>query len=231
MTNQSKASVFSPAIDEKILQYLKYMLDYNEKVNLTAIREFQEAINKHLVDSLSATLWDGWTEVKKVIDLGSGAGLPGIPLAINYPEKMFTLIEANGKKADFLRLVVKEFALENVTILQQRAEETGRMNEYRGQSDLVLSRAVGSLPILLELGMPLLKCYGHLIAYKGPQINGEIDLAKKAQMELSAADPTVISYLLPDNSGERHLAIYQKMQETSIKYPRRIGIPEKKPIR
>lgn len=229
MTEQSNIE-FAPSINEKILTYLDLLLSENEKFNLTAITNRDEAIVKHLQDSLAVKLWEPWENIQIGLDLGTGGGLPGIPLAISCPNKHFILLESSQKKVKFLRFAVEELDVNNVEILNGRAEELGRDKTWREKMDCVFSRAVASLNILMELSYPFIKVNGHLLAYKGPGITAELEKIRTAKAELYAGDPAVIHYRLMSQYGERSLAIMEKLQATPTAYPRRTGIPEKRPL-
>ena len=157
-------------------QYSSLLISWNEKFNLTAITDEKQIIEKHFLDSLFLAKYIN-LDNKKVLDIGTGAGFPGIPLAIIFPNASFYLSDSNGKKITFLKEVVKQLNLNNVTIIQSRIEE---MNKYRDQFDYVSARALKQLNILIELAIPLCKINGSLIAYKGPNYVDEIDLSKNA---------------------------------------------------
>ena len=163
-------------------QYSSLLISWNEKFNLTAITDEKQIIEKHFLDSLFLAKYIN-LDNKKVLDIGTGAGFPGIPLAIIFPNASFYLSDSNGKKITFLKEVVKELNLNNVTIIQSRIEE---MNKYRDQFDYVSARALKQLNILIELAIPLCKINGSLIAYKGPNYVDEIDLSKNALKQLDA---------------------------------------------
>lgn len=229
MTNESGIILNSP-ISNKHTQYLQLLLEANEKTNLTAIKDYGEAYIKHLQDSLAISLWDGWDQVERGIDLGSGGGLPGIPLAISFPNKQFILLESNNKKVRFMTEVKQELNLNNVEIIHGRAEEYGQNTKWRESMDFIISRAVASLSVLIELSIPLLKIKGTMIAYKGPNIDEEIMNSMNARQLLKTSDPMVISYELPEQAGSRNLVIMEKLGPTDKSYPRRPGMPEKRPL-
>lgn len=232
MTQQSACEfkTFQPRIDQKMEKYLRFLLDSNQKTNLTSITNWEEAVVKHLQDSMAIILWKQWDSINSVIDLGTGPGLPGIPLAIAHPKKEFMLLETNGKKVKFLNETISYLQLNNVTILHGRAEDIGRKKEYREKIDLVLTRAVASLPVLLELAFPLIQVGGYLVAYKGPEPASEIEEAQQAQELLYAKCDELIFYQLNGMYGKRSLIAYKKKLNTPSKYPRRPGIPEKNPL-
>lgn len=228
--SMKQCPVFIPEINDKMRSYLEFMLEYNKNVNLTSITTWDEAVVKHLHDALAIQTWEQWNEVKTVVDLGTGPGIPGIPLAIASPEKKIYLLETNGKKVKFLGEAIEHLELSNISIIHGRAEDYGMKKENREKVDLVVTRAVASLPVLLELAFPLIKVRGHLVAYKGPSPQEEIEKAQNAQTTLFANEPKIILYQLDQNYGARSLICYEKRLNTPAKYPRRPGIPEKNPI-
>jgi 16S rRNA (guanine527-N7)-methyltransferase len=233
MTEQSLTSeplVFEPELSDTLLKYLTILLEYNKTTNLTSIRDWDEAVVKHLHDSLSIKLWAGKKGSIRILDLGSGAGLPGIPLSAIYPDDKVFLLEANNKKAKFMEYAIDQLGLLNCSLLKGRSEDLARDNELRETFDLVTTRAVSQLPVLLELSFPFLKVGGFLVAYKGPSVQDEILRAKSAVIELKADDPLVIKYALKEDRGTRNLILIRKLACTPLKYPRRPGIPEKKPL-
>lgn len=229
MTSQS-AIVINPTVDNRLVHFLQILLEVNQKTNLTAIKDYNDAYIKHLQDSLAIYLWNDWKQVRSGIDLGTGGGLPGIPLALTYPDVEIKLMDSNNKKVTFLKEVKEELQINNVEVIQGRAEEYGQKSEWRERFDFVTSRAVSSISVLLELAIPFLKVGGYLIAYKGPNIDEELRNSKNAQTKLLVNDPTVISYILPCQAGERNLIIYKKLATTPKIYPRRPGMPEKRPL-
>ena len=218
---------FGLIIDEKtsdqLEQYLIYILAENMRTNLTAIKDPEEIRSKHFLDSLS--LYKYAKEAPDLIDVGSGAGFPGIPLAIVLPRLKVTLVEATRKKCDFLEMTVKELKLKNVTILNNRAEELP--SSYRTQ--LVTARAVAGLNELAELCLPLVKRKGLFIAMKGPKYQEEIKEAKYALEFLGGKEKEIQEYLLPGNE-QRFNLVYEKVKATPQGYPRRYALIKSKPL-
>lgn len=202
----------------KFERYLDFLLEWNSKFNLTAITEKDEIEEKHFLDSLELIKFFE-IDNKTLLDVGSGAGFPGIPLAIAKPSTKVTLLEANGKKVSFLQFVKKELNLENVEIVQGRAEELQKREEF----DIVTARAVKELNILLEISFHLVKVDGSFIAYKGPSVNEEIALAKHALKVLGADEPKIIEYNLQKSQNPRVFLEIFKKNATPKKYPRRYG--------
>jgi len=207
--------------------YLEMVLEANRSFNLTAVREPAEAWERLILESIAAARF--LTAGESAVDIGSGAGLPGIPLAIAMPGCRLTLVEATGKKAGFLEAAARRLGLGNVTVLNVRAEEAGRRPGLRGAFDTALARAVGELAELVELALPLLRVGGRLLAVKGRGAAGETELACRA-MELLGGELAGISPLLPATGGESVVVEVRKSAETPEKYPRRAGMPHKRPL-
>lgn len=209
----------------KFSLFEKILIEWNKKFNLTRIIKHDDVLLKHFIDSIISMKYVDFHN-KKVADLGSGAGFPGIPLAILFPDSSFTLIEANGKKCSFLNEVIKQLHLENVIVKQSRIEEVGEKEQF----DLALSRAVSELNILLELAVPLLKVNGSLIAYKVFNNEDEIKKAKNALKKLHSEIEENYKYSLPSSNDLRSLIIIKKLDTTNLKYPRNYSDILKKPL-
>lgn len=209
----------------KFEKYLSLLLEWNEKFNLTAITDKDQIEEKHFVDSLMLMKYTD-LKGKSLIDIGSGAGFPGIALAIGEPELKVTLLESNGKKVSFLKEVVKELELSNVQIIQGRAEELGTRENY----DIVTARAVKELNVLLEISYYLLKVGGTFFAYKASNIDNEIENAKHAFKCLQIDGFNKIEYNLPKSKDKRVLLGILKKNKTLKKYPRRYGEIVKSPL-
>ena len=207
-------------------QYSSLLISWNEKFNLTAITDEKQIIEKHFLDSLFLAKYIN-LDNKKVLDIGTGAGFPGIPLAIIFPNASFYLSDSNGKKITFLKEVVKELNLNNVTIIQSRIEE---MNKYRDQFDYVSARALKQLNILIELAIPLCKINGSLIAYKGPNYVDEINLSKNALKQLDAVIDNSYLYSLPESQDKRSIVVVKKIKVTKHRYPRNYSLIATKPL-
>ena len=205
--------------------YLDLLLDANTRFNLTAITDRDVAWHKHIFDSLTLLPLVVSAEVGRVIDVGSGAGLPGLPLAITLPEVNFTLLEATGKKADFLHEVVTTLALPNVTVINDRVETIGRDREHhRERYGMAIARAIGRLAVLLELTVPLVRAGGHVLAIKGGKAAEEIDEAKKALHLLHCrVDDT-------RRTPTGTIVVIEKLRTTPKLYPRRPGEPRRAPL-
>ena len=214
--------------------YCREMLDWNQRVNLTAITDYEEVQTRHFLDSLtiySVLEKSQSCENLNILDIGTGAGFPGIPLKITIPDIKLTLIEATGKKTEFLNYVVSVLGLENVKITTGRAEELAHRAEYRTGFNVVVSRAVASMATLAELTLPFSPTGGMVIAPKKGDIRKEIEDALKAIDILGGSLHEVRLVELDELIDDRYLVIIDKVSPTPDKYPRRPGIPEKRPIK
>lgn len=211
-------------------RYLDLLLEWNQKFNLTAITEPEDVWIKHFMDSLLLTRSEAWQGKGIVADLGSGAGFPGIPLKIVCPDIQVVLFEASAKKTEFLKMVCLALGLENITAVHMRAEDAGQSKLYRETFDWVVSRAVASLSVLAEYGLPLLKINGILAAYKGPGYLQELEDAGRALKTLGGTLLGAESAELPKNQGQRHIVLLQKTSLTPAAYPRKAGMPGRKPL-
>jgi 16S rRNA (guanine527-N7)-methyltransferase len=210
-------------------KYYRVLTEWNRKLNLTTITDYDEVQAKHFLDSLSV-LVAGIPEDASVIDVGTGAGLPGVPVKIARPDIRLTLLEATGKKADFLKHLKQTLSLDDIEVVPARAEEAARKEAYREQFDIVLARALAPLPVLAELTLPFLKVGGRLIAQKKGDISEEIREAAKAIDVLGGRLVEVMPVNLKGLDDGRCLVIIEKIAATPGKYPRRPGMAAKRPI-
>ena len=212
--------------------YKELLVEWNEKMNLTAITEDYEVIIKHFVDCLECTHLI--TDEKKIIDVGTGAGFPGMPLAIYYPQIEFTLLDGLNKRLIFLEEVVNKLGLKNVKIVHARAEEAARNEEYFETFDAVVSRAVANLPVLLEYTSPYVKVNGKCIVMKGDNAKEELDLAKNAMNILKLKNienkEYKYSYTIDNEEYNRTIFYIEKVGNTPNKYPRNYGQIKKKAL-
>lgn len=206
--------------------YLKELLSWNKKFNLTAITDPEEIKTKHFLDSL-AILKIFPVKNEKIIDIGTGAGFPGIPIKIERPEIDLYLVESKKKKAEFLKNIIEKLDLTNTKVICGRIEEAAR--DFLSYFDIAVSRQVSSLSILLEYSMPVLKTGGVLVAYKGENVYGEIDLAQNA-LKILGGKIEKIEEIEISKNHKRTLVLVKKEKETPIKYPRKAGIPRKRPL-
>jgi 16S rRNA (guanine527-N7)-methyltransferase len=207
-------------------QYVNLLLEHGDRLGLTAFRNPEPIWNELIADSASAA--PRLPASGEVLDLGSGGGCPGIVLQVLRPDTRLFLLEANGRKAGFLRQVVEQLGLPS-QVLQERSETVAHQSDYRERFDMVVAKAVASLPVLVELALPLLKVQGQLLAFKGPQAQQEVDEASVALKALHGRTLAVEPYQLGEKSY-RHVLV-QKLAPTSKEYPRRPGIPAKQPLR
>lgn len=225
------------ALDERQLarfrRYYEELLAWNERVNLTRITDWKAVQVEHFLDSLTVTsvLPPGAGEPPyAIVDIGAGAGFPGLPLKVLWPHSHLTLIESVGKKAAFLEHLVEVLDLNNVTVLNARAEEAGQAAALRATYDLALARAVAGLATLLEYALPLLRLGGTFVAYKGQEVEEEIEAAGAALDVLGGRLAQVRPVSLPGLEGPRHLVVVGKVAPTPERYPRRPGRPAKRPL-
>lgn len=215
---------------QQLAQFCLYgdlLLEWNQRMNLTRIVDPQGIILKHFVDSLSISKY---LKGLKIADIGTGAGFPGIPLKIVQPGLKLYLVDSLNKRLDFLREVVLRLGLNEVEIIHSRAEEMGRSRQYRDKFDIVTSRAVARLPVLLEYAVPLLKVNGIFIAMKGSKVEDELAEAKAALVKLGAEVVKVEKFSLGTEAESRSIVIIQKIAVTPDEYPRKPGIPSKYPL-
>jgi 16S rRNA (guanine527-N7)-methyltransferase len=211
-------------------RYEQELLEWNARFNLTAIREPEGIRTKHFLDSL--TCIQAWRDAPpaSLIDIGTGAGFPGIPLKILQPSLSLTLVESVGKKAEFCRHVVQALGLERVTVLQARAEEAGQMPAVRERFDWAVARAVANLPILVEFLLPLVRVGGGMLAQKGESGPAEAHASERAIRLLGGRLRQLVQVNLPGVAEERYLVVLDKIAATPPAYPRRVGVPGKKPL-
>lgn len=210
--------------------YEDELIAWNLQVNLTAINTAEQIRTKHFLDSISTVCVLRGTPLTSLIDIGTGAGFPGIPLKILFPEMRLTLVESVGKKAVFCQHIVECLGLSGVEVLTERAESLGQNPDYREHYDWAVARAVAILPVLAEYLLPLVRVGGAMLAMKGEQAPAEVHRAEHAINVLGGHVRKLTPITLPGVAEERYLVVVDKVAATSIVYPRRVGVPSKKPL-
>ena len=215
---------------DAFLQYALLLEEWNQKINLTAITDFQEVVHKHFLDSVYPfTLLKADTDIT-LLDVGSGAGFPGIPLKILFPELNITLLDSLNKRILFLNEVIQQLHLTHIRAIHGRAEDFAKQMDYREQFDLVTARAVAPMRILAEYCLPFVRLGGHFWAYKSDNVAEEVKLAEKAISVLGAEGPESLHYTLPESEAGRSLIQYKKTDLSPASYPRKAGTIAKKPL-
>lgn len=214
---------------EMFFKYMNLLLEWNEKINLTAITDEEEVIVKHFVDSITISKYI--PTGTSLIDVGTGAGFPGIPLGIIRNDLEIVLLDSLQKRINFLEVVIRELGLENIKTVHARAEEFGNNNKYREKFDVATSRAVANLSTLSEYLLPLVKEGGVVICMKGCAIEEEMNNSKKAINVLGGKVTQVFEFNLPKTDIKRNIVLVDKVSKTPAKYPRKPGTPSKEPIK
>ncbi|MGI6603757.1 MAG: 16S rRNA (guanine(527)-N(7))-methyltransferase RsmG [Firmicutes bacterium] len=211
------------------LRYGQELAAWNERVNLSAIKNPADVITKHFLDSLAVVPYLPF-EAENIVDVGSGAGLPGLALKVARPELDVLLVESIGKKVEFLRHVTAVLNLVGVEVVKVRAEELGQNPSYRERYQVGVARAVAMLPVLAELVLPLVKLGGLFIAFKGPDVREELEAAQRAFTLLGGEVEAVHEWKLPGGAGQRSIILVRKVSATPPQYPRAPGRPGKRPL-
>lgn len=220
-----------PVHEAKLLRYARLLADY-DRANVIGTRDLDEIVERHVLDSLSCLLFAQLQEAQKVADVGSGGGLPGIPLAVVLPQTEITLFESVGKKASFLQYAVEELNLSNVRIKNERVEEAGRRDSHRCSYDVCTVRAVARLSVIAEYCLPLLRTGGHVVAMKGRQNREELAEGERAVRKLGGClkEEMWVPVLPELEQRARRLVLLQKVSSTPGLYPRRVGTPARDPL-
>ncbi|MBN2797316.1 MAG: 16S rRNA (guanine(527)-N(7))-methyltransferase RsmG [Clostridia bacterium] len=219
--------------NNQLNQFLKFeemLVEYNKVMNLTGITESEEIYDKHFADSLTCLLSNIFKPHDKVIDVGTGAGFPGMPMKIYMPSLHITLLDSLNKRIEFLKAVGSALNLNDIEYIHGRAEDYGQDENYREQFDVCVSRAVADLPVLLEYCTPFIKVGGFFIAQKGSKVEEELQGSQSALLALNLVVHDIIDVRTSDATNNHKLLIIKKVDQTDQKYPRRAGKPLKKPL-
>lgn len=229
-----KVSELSVLLTEKqVDQFIKFyemLVEWNKVMNLTGITEYEEVVEKHFVDSLSIVKAVDIQNVNTVIDIGTGAGFPGIPLKIAFPHLKITLLDSLNKRIKFLNAVIEELGLEEIHTIHGRAEDFAKQDAYREKFDLCVSRAVANLATLSEYCLPYVNVDGMFVPYKSGDIEEELNNSKKAVQILGGKIEKTIKFELPGTDIGRSFVKIKKVKNTAKKYPRKAGLPSKEPL-
>ena len=234
---QKNAEMLGITIDNRMLSsfalYFKNLVEWNKVMNLTAITEEKDVYEKHFLDSLTITQIVSRETLEKgctILDMGTGAGFPGLPVAIVFPETKVVLMDSLNKRIRFLQDTIDQLGLANVTAVHARAEELARKKEFREKFDLCCSRAVANLATLSEYCLPFVRTGGQLVSYKTEQVQEEIEKSRKAVHALGGGNAQTVFFTLPGTEYKRSLVMIDKVSPTPSRYPRKAGTPSKEPI-
>ena len=217
--------------EEQFENYYNILIEWNQVMNLTGITDYDEVMRKHFVDSLSIVKAIDINKCSALLDVGTGAGFPGLPLKIVFPHLRVVLLDSLNKRINFLNEVTAKLGLTGIETIHGRAEDYARQKDYREQFDIVVSRAVANLASLSEYCIPYTKNNGLFISYKSGNVDTEYKEAKKAVFLLGGREKEVVKFMLPGSDIERSLVVIEKVKSTPKTYPRKAGLPAKEPIK
>ena len=223
----------TPLTEQQLSQFMIFyecLIEKNKVMNLTAITELHDVIIKHFLDSLALSRVCSLSQEDRVLDMGTGAGFPGIPLKIMYPDTEFVLADSLNKRILFLEEVIRGCSLKKIEAVHSRAEDLARDKSYRDSFSVCVSRAVASLPVLSEYCLPFVKTGGCFISYKSGNIDMEIEQSEHALKTLRGKTERCEKFTLPDTDAERSLVVIRKTGATPAAYPRKAGMPSKQPL-
>lgn len=215
---------------KQFTDFYEYLVEKNKVMNLTGITEFQEVLIKHFLDSLACVKAVDMSRIKRIMDIGTGAGFPGVPLKIAFPHLEACLLDSLKKRVNFLEETFQMLKLENITAIHGRAEEYAKNKQYRETYDLCVSRAVSNLATLSEYCLPYVKTGGYFISYKSGTVQEEVEQAQKAVKILGGKIQDVVYFQLLDSEIQRSLVVIEKIKATPGRYPRKAGTPLKEPL-
>jgi 16S rRNA (guanine527-N7)-methyltransferase len=215
----------------KFMKYKEMIQEWNEKINLTTITEDSEIVQKHFIDSINIFNFKFLKNSKNLIDVGSGAGFPGLPIKIVNSDIEVVLLDSLNKRVNFLNEVIKELDLKDIKTIHGRAEDFGKDKEYREKFDIATSRAVANMTVLSEFCMPYVKVGGYFLALKGPSIEQELKDSRNAIGTLGGKIQDIIKVDMEDSEMNHNLVVIKKMRATDMRYPRKAGMVTKKPIK
>ena len=216
--------------EEQLKLYYEIMIEKNKVMNLTNITEYEEVNDKHFLDSLSIAKCIDLNNYGSLVDIGTGAGFPGIPIKIVFPHVKVVLVDSLNKRVTFLKEVIETLGLENIEAVHSRAEDFSRENKWRESFDLVVSRAVSNLSTLSEYCVPCIKIGGLFVSYKSGNVDEELLQAKGAVQKLGCKVKSVEKFTLPETEISRSFVMIEKVKKTDKKYPRKSGLPKKEPL-
>lgn len=222
--------VLTEKMKEQFDRYFELLVEWNRMMNLTGITDYNEVNEKHFLDSLAIVKVQDMEMISTVIDIGTGAGFPGIPLKIVYPHLKVTLLDSLNKRIKFLNCVIQELALEDISALHGRAEDFAKKGEYRERYDLCVSRAVANLATLSEYCLPYVKRNGLFVSYKSGEIEEELCKSEKAVLVLGGKIEKVEKFCLPESDISRSFVMIRKDRSTPGRFPRKAGLPSKEPL-